>query len=294
MRIFITGGTGLVGGAVLRAAVEAGHIVTALARSAAGTAQIRAAGARALAGDLSDPVAANWVARAVEHDVIIHCAATFKPDMGAVDRRAMAALIAAAAGRSDGVGRGDRIRLVYTGGVWLYGATAQADERSQRQPLAAYRWMEENTAMLCASGAFDMAVLHPGIVYGDGGGGGFARMAETARAGREIEIWGAETIRWPLVHCCDLAQAYLLLAERADLTGDYNAVTEAGVPVARIARAISERLGTGMGTELRDRAAVLARHGAAALGPMLSQVISGARLRALGWQPQHEDFRDSL
>ncbi|MFH8470755.1 NAD-dependent epimerase/dehydratase family protein, partial [Streptomyces sp. NPDC017991] len=54
MHVFITGGTGLVGSAVVAELLGAGHTITALARSDASAAHAEAAGAEVLRGGLAD------------------------------------------------------------------------------------------------------------------------------------------------------------------------------------------------------------------------------------------------
>src|ERR671912_2911464 len=54
-QVLVTGATGLVGEAVTRALLGAGHEVVALVRSPAGAAPLAAAGARLRTGDITDP-----------------------------------------------------------------------------------------------------------------------------------------------------------------------------------------------------------------------------------------------
>lgn len=54
MKVFITGGTGLVGSAVVAELVAAGHTVTALSRSVSSAERAEAAGATPLRGSLTD------------------------------------------------------------------------------------------------------------------------------------------------------------------------------------------------------------------------------------------------
>ncbi len=68
MRVFVTGGTGFVGGAVVKKLVEAGHDVVVLARSGSNTRQLDGLAVERVTGDLSDQVnlqrgitGCNWV-----------------------------------------------------------------------------------------------------------------------------------------------------------------------------------------------------------------------------------------
>ena len=55
MRIFLTGGTGYIGAAVLDGFVKAGHRVDALGRNSEKAAQVQARGAQPILGDLGNP-----------------------------------------------------------------------------------------------------------------------------------------------------------------------------------------------------------------------------------------------
>ncbi|WP_433427784.1 NAD-dependent epimerase/dehydratase family protein [Nonomuraea sp. CA-141351] len=80
MKIFITGGSGFVGGVVVHRLIAEGHEVMALARSGASIQRVRAAGAEPVPGDLSDlrqadSSAPTWLARLEEADAVVHVAA---------------------------------------------------------------------------------------------------------------------------------------------------------------------------------------------------------------------------
>lgn len=280
MRLFVTGASGLVGRAVLRAGVAAGHQVTGLARSDQAATQVERDGGQVCRGDLRLPEV--WAAEAVAEDAIIHAAATFGPDMGAVDRVAMEALVMAARDT------GERPRLIYTGGIWLYGDTGGQvrDETAPFDPATPWGWMLDTVAMLDASNAVDLAVLHPGAVYDSDGGGMLARFRAP-----DVEILGDPAIRWPLVHADDLAQAYLLLAGLRGQGGHFLATAEPGRPVGEIARAVAA---PDAPIRVLDRAEALARHGDSAFGPMLDQRLAAPRLAAVGWRPAHRDFLQCL
>ena len=145
---------------------------------------------------------------------VIQVAATFTEDMGQVESKALEAMIQAL-GRKDG-----KIRLIYTGGVWLYGATGNsiANETTQFQPMPALAWMVETSEKLLHTQAFATAVIHPAMVYHQVGGA-FSRFIDCAKQHKQIEIWKDGATRWPLIHRNDLAMAYRLLLEQPKLTG---------------------------------------------------------------------------
>ena len=72
MRIFLTGGTGYIGSAVLDALVRAGHRVDALVRNTEKAAQVHARGAHPVLGDLAN--AASYAYAAAAADGVVHAA----------------------------------------------------------------------------------------------------------------------------------------------------------------------------------------------------------------------------
>jgi len=77
MKVFVTGGTGVVGTRAVPALVGAGHDVTAVARSEAKAALVRSMGAVPVTVDLFD---AGAVGAAVEgHEAVLHLATNIPP-----------------------------------------------------------------------------------------------------------------------------------------------------------------------------------------------------------------------
>src|SRR5690349_18905229 len=87
MRVFVTGGTGLIGGHVVRKLRERGDEVRALVRSPAKGAALAELGAELIEGDLSDDAA---IARGLEGcDAAIHGAAIYEVGIPESQHRAM-------------------------------------------------------------------------------------------------------------------------------------------------------------------------------------------------------------
>ena len=121
MRIFLTGGTGYIGAAVLDALVRAGHHVDALVRNTHKAARVEERGAHPVRGDLASPD--TYTSSAAAADVIVHAAFEYTARGATVDATAVDALLTAA--RASASVRA----FIYTSGVWVLGNTpTPADE----------------------------------------------------------------------------------------------------------------------------------------------------------------------
>lgn len=186
MQVFILGGTGTIGTAVVAELVSRNHQVLALSRSEKSDKPLISAGATPFRGDLTEP--AHWADAAVSSDAIIQSAATFGEDMGDVDAKAMKALARASETRTDPT------RMIYTGGCWLYGETGDdiATEDRPFDPLPSFSWMVAHAQMLLDAPKLRTAVIHPAMVYDMRDGGAFNRFLSAAEAGQRMEIWGVQ------------------------------------------------------------------------------------------------------
>lgn len=273
-----------------RALQARGHDVVALARSQASAERLTRAGATVIHGDMGRPT--EWLADLPEIDAVIQMACDFDEAMARVERRLLDRLLPhlAASLRP--------IRFIYTGGCWLFGPTgdAAADESSPFAPLPTFAWMVPHLQDVLGNNDIDGIVIHPGMVYGgdlmSGGGGVLRRFVQEARARRAIRVVGSEAVRWPLVHCDDLAELYVLALERGLAGTSYLGVAIEGMPVGEIARTVARRLGIAAPVlEVISEDAAAQEFGDWARGYACNQRLSGARAcRELGWMPKHHDL----
>lgn len=106
MKVFLTGGTGYIGSAVLAELVRSGHEVSALARSGASAGKVEAAGARAVRGGLTD---GELLAReAASADGVIHAASPGDATNADADTAVLDAVLPARTG-------GGELALLYPG-----------------------------------------------------------------------------------------------------------------------------------------------------------------------------------
>lgn len=285
MKVLILGGTGSIGSAVTPELVAQGHEVIGLCRSDTSAQKLVKMGALPHFGDLADPE--TWSAPLAQVDAVIQLAITFEEDMGAVDAAAMAAIQAEARRRQD------PLRLIYTGGCWLYGETRDrvACEASPQRPISAFAWMQETAEALLRDKSLSCCVIHPAMVYHEDGGGAFTRMIERAQRGIPFEVWGSLNTRWPLVHRRDLARAYGMLLTQQQLTGHFNVAAQSGVKVRDILTEVARRHQHDASYVVRSRKHLMFKYGAWAEGPTLDQQMSATRIaQACNWQPEYRDF----
>jgi nucleoside-diphosphate-sugar epimerase len=285
LRVFVLGGTGLIGTAVVRELVGRGHELFGLARSAASAERLDHIGVTSFPGDIRSPE--QWVARLPPCDAVVHMACDFSTDMGAIDRHLLDRLLPALAAQQD------TPRFIYTGGCWLFGAIADAaiaTEATPFRPLPDFAWMVPQLHRVLASPGVGGIVIHPAMVYA-GEGGVFDRFALAAAKGEAVPVVESEAVRWPLVHAEDLAQLYALALERGMSGSSYIGAAIEGLPVGRIARAFARRYRTGHeAPQIVTVDAIAAELGERARGYALDQRLSGDKARReLGWTPRHLD-----
>jgi nucleoside-diphosphate-sugar epimerase len=284
LRVFILGGTGSIGSAMVRELIGRGHDVCGLARSDASAAKLGEWGATSIAGDIAAPE--PWAVRLPPLDAVIHAACDFNTGMGATDRHLLDVLLPALAAQPK------RPRFIYTGGCWLFGATGDdvAAEQTPFRPLPAFAWMVPQLQRILEAPEIEGIVIHPAMVYTPGGGV-FLRFARDAVEREAIRVVGSESVRWPLVHSEDLATLYALALEQAPARSSYIGAAIEGLAVGRIARTFAKRFGTRReAPQIISAEAIAAELGDWAKGYAMDQRLSGAKARReLGWKPAHLD-----
>jgi nucleoside-diphosphate-sugar epimerase len=276
MRIFLTGGSGYVGSAVLDAFARAGHHVDALVRNSEKAAAVQARGGHPVLGDLNEP--ARYAEIAAAADGAVHAAIDYSPRGPKVDATAIGALLAPSNER--------RRFVIYTSAIWVLGNTgAPADESAPLNPVEIAAWRPAHEArVLSATGAgIRPVVVRPGIVYG-GARGIVGDLCKDA-ANSLIRVVGSGDNHWPLVYERDLADLYLRLAMHPDASGVFHANDEGDERVNDLVAAIASHAPTS--PSVRHVPLAEARH---KMGPYadalaLDQRVRSPRARAIGWNP---------
>jgi len=216
-RAFVTGGSGFVGGRVIRELRSRGVEVAALARSAASAAQVEALGATAVRGDLDDVAAMQ--AGMAGADVVIHAAAhvaehgpiaEFMRGTVAGTEHVLAAARAAAV---------PRLIHVSTEAVLADGAPiVQADETRPRAsapagPYPLSKGLAEERVLAANGDGLATIIVRPRFIWGAGDTNLIPKIVELVKRGKFAWIGGGRHLS-SSCHVDNVVEGILLAAER--------------------------------------------------------------------------------
>lgn len=276
MRVFLTGGTGYVGAAVLDALVRGGHQVDALVRNSEGAARVQARGAQPVLGDLVQP--ATWRDAAAAADGTVHAAAESVAKARDVDTVAVETLtqLPVKEGRF----------LVYTSGIWVLGpAPSPVDETATTNPseIVAWRPAQEKRVLDAARGGVRAVVVRPGIVYG--GSRGIVGDIVKDAANSLVRVVGTGENHWPLIYERDLGELYARLVGTPAAAGVYHATDDGEETVNELVAAICGHAPTKPSIRHVPLPEARKKMGPYADALVLDQIVRSPRARALGWAP---------
>ena len=291
MRVFVTGGTGFIGSALIPELTNAGHEVLGLARSDAAAKALTAAGARVHRGDLEDLSSLkSGVALA---DGVIH--AGFQPGFSSfaaaseVERRAVETFGAVLAGS-------DRPLVITSGTAAIQpGRVATEDDATLLSSATVPRIATEEVATALAERGVRASVVRVSIVHGDGDRGlhVLPSLIGLAREKGVSAYVGQGDNHWPAVHVLDIATLYRLALEKGTAGARYHGVAEDGVTFREIAEVIAKRLGVPV--VAKSPAAAAEHFGLYAMfAGMDGRVSSRLTQERLGWRPTHASLLEDL
>ncbi|WP_062008326.1 SDR family oxidoreductase [Streptomyces hygroscopicus] len=288
MHVFITGGTGTIGSAVVAELLGNGHTVLALARSDSSAQTLENAGAKVLRGEIADLDVLR--AGAAQSDGVISLA--FSRDYSDPDGLAQAVAqesVAIAALGNELIGS-DRPIVAVSGTPWVPGRSSTETDPLPTDGPVGGRGRSVNALLELASrGVRATAVRMPRTVHNEGQGGFAGLLADTARRTGVAGYPGDGTQRWPAVHALDAAVLFRLALESAPAGTAWHAVADEGDAVRDIATVIGRRLGLPV--------EAVSEETFGPFGPIfaMDQPASSTHTRnALGWQPTHPSLLEDL
>jgi nucleoside-diphosphate-sugar epimerase len=190
VKVFVTGGTGFIGGEVVRQLRDRGDEVACLVRSPAKAGKLEALGCELVAGDLSDGEA---IAKGMAGcDAVIHAAAVYEVGIPASQRPAM---------REANVGGTERVlgaaleakvpRVVYVSTVGIGQTHGKTIDESYEAPDGPFtscyeetKWQAHQVAKKLSGEGLPCTIVQPGGVYGPGDTSSIGQLLDQFLAGK--------------------------------------------------------------------------------------------------------------
>lgn len=290
MRVFVTGATGYIGGAIAARLQQSGHEILGLVRSPEKAAQLRARGIEPVAGSLDDAQVVSDAAG--RSDAVVNAA-------NSDHRGVVEACLDAMAGSGKA--------FLQTSGTSIV-ADEAAGERSEKVfdedtpfepvPERRERVGVDRLVRSAAERNIRGIVLCNSLIYGTGAGLHTESVQVPTlvtlarRFGHPVHVGRGRNV-WSNVHIEDVAELYALALERAP-AGAFYFVENHEASFKEMADAVGRALGLGPARDwpVEDAIAELGR--AKALFTFGSNSrVRGRRTRAeLGWQPRHGSVLD--
>ena len=227
MRAFVTGGTGFIGGRLIRTLRARGDDVGALVRSPEKAGELGEVGCELVEGDLGAVEALRQGCRGA--DAVFHVAADYRVGIPARDRPAMHdANVRGTERVIDAAVEAGVRRIVYVSTIGAFGNTrGKVVDESYRHPGDRFLSSYEETKVLAHRVAEDriarrapVVIVQPGGVYGPGDRSDVGGLIERIRRGRlPAKVFPETGFNW--LHVDDAVDGILLAHDRGRVGESY-------------------------------------------------------------------------
>lgn len=247
MKVFVTGGTGFIGGEVVRQLRERGDDVVCLVRSPGKARTLKELGCELAAGDLGDERVIRAGMQGCE--AVIHAAAMYEVGIPAKQRPAMWEANVAGTERVMKVALEEKVpRIVYVSTVGIFGNThKQVVDETYRNPETDFTSYYEETKLeahkivqrMIDEQDLPAVIVQPGGVYGPGDTSQVADLLEEFFAGK-LPLLPFPELGICMSHVEDIAGGILLgldkgkLGEAYVISGPVTTMREAVETVAKV------------------------------------------------------------
>jgi dihydroflavonol-4-reductase len=261
VKVFVTGGTGFIGGEVVRQLRTRGEEVVCLVRSPEKATKLRQLGCELASGDLSDETTIRQGMQGC--DAVIHAAAMYEVGIPAKQRPAMWEANVTGTERVMKATLAEKVaRIVYVSTVGIFGNThKQVVNESYKNPETDFTSYYEETKLeahklverMIAEQALPAIIVQPGGVYGPGDTSQVADLLEQFFAGK-LPLMPFPELGICMSHVEDIAGGILLALDKGKLgetyviSGPATTMREAIETVARVSgrKAPKRALPTGL------------------------------------------------
>ena len=292
MHIFVTGGSGQTGPAIVSELIGNGHTVTGLARSEKSIARLEELGARTLQGSLDDLDALRHGAQSTEGVIHMAFGGDFS-DPASMTRRDCSAIESMGEALA-----GSGKPLVITSGtlVMSAGRVVTEDDAPDLQSLGALRIPGEEACLALAGSDVRAIVLRLApTVHGPQDHGFIPFLISTARRTGVSAYIADGANRWPAVHRKDAAVLYRLAVESAPARSVLHGTAESGITFQTIAHRIGRMLDLPTVSVPPEGAITHFQNPFFAKAFAVDSPVSSTRTRELlHWEPKHPTLLEEL
>jgi nucleoside-diphosphate-sugar epimerase len=239
MSVCVTGGTGFLGGALVRRLLSERVAVRVFARPSTRADEIEARGAEVVRGELSDSDAVNRAVRGTE--LVYHVAAKVDSGGTASDffetnvsgtERVLAACLEA----------GVR-RVVYESSIAVYGLVKNGERIDEKTPYEEFPKLrdfysqsklaaDQSAISFARKTGLPLAIMRPGIIYGPGKGLPLGLLS--FNLGKSNFVFGNPGLHFPLNYVKNLIDAMQLAANlKGDELREFNIVDDENLTLLR-------------------------------------------------------------
>jgi uncharacterized protein YbjT (DUF2867 family) len=219
MRLLVVGGSGFLGGYVLREAIRHGHEVVALARSSAAARVVVGYGAQPLSGDLDDARCLDEACAAARGEALV-CVASLGFGHGP-------GIVAAA----------EEVGIARAVFVSTTAVTTTLHPPTKQIRLAAEQQIRGS--------GLDWTILRPTMIYGDPGDRNLSRLLRLLSRAPVLPVPGTGACLHQPVHVADVAAAVLATLQRPAAVGSlYNVAGPEPLPFAELLRTCARAVGS--------------------------------------------------
>ncbi len=227
MKVFVTGGTGFIGGHVVRMLRERGDEVVALVRSPGKAQPLRDLGATLVEGDISDR--AKMAGEMQGADAVIHGAAIYEVGIPKSRRETMRRTNVDGTENTLGAALDAGVpRVVYISTIAAFGNTnGHTVDESYEHPAQGFSTCYEETKFeahqvakqLIADG-LPCVVVQPGFAYGPGDHSAVGKQIRDFTSGR-LPLVPFASVGLNMVHVEDVATGVLLALDKGEVAESY-------------------------------------------------------------------------
>ncbi|KAI0719254.1 NAD(P)-binding protein [Cerioporus squamosus] len=235
MKILILGATGFIGLPAAQALIRAGHVVYGQTRFASKARQLAMEEIIPIVADLKDTTAYLHLVSSL--DVIIDA-------VGGTDLKELSDYILSAtadAVRMHRPSHAPKLTYIYTSGTWVHGddrTEIVTDTTALTNPVELVAWRPAQEQRVISNPHLNGIVIRPALLYGRSGSL-LARLFKSAHTG-DVAWYGTPGGRMALIHADDLAELYVLTAEKAAIVGGQ--IFDAANDVTESTDAVLQRL----------------------------------------------------